>query len=444
MTIADRDASALRARIAAHLEDRQRSSRVAHGGSPRATGNAGRAARLAAWFDARLEVCEGGTAIVVERSVPLSEEDVRALAALPEATYLDTETTGLSTGAGTVPFLAGLGVLAGSRLVVRQLVLPDYPDERALLRRLVSELETKERLVTYNGRGFDVPLLVSRLTVHGFFAEQAALPARHDDLLPVARRLWRRVLGGARLAEIEASVLGVRRIGDCPGSEAPLRYFAYLRDGSPQLLTAVLDHNLQDIVSLARLEAHVVRLRGGGWRSAYPLDHRGMALDRIRDGDRETAMAIIQHAIGTATRHEAHDLRRMASRMLLATHDASAAEKLWREGTQDGSVDAAMAWIEVARIRERYRGDLRGALEAVTSAVRTLDLAFALGRGGSLAEIGRARLVAERRLRRLRSWVAARERPRQRAGGHGRRRHAHERAPSVTSGLPRDTPPVIG
>jgi hypothetical protein len=433
MTAADgAEAADLRARIAAHREDRLRASGSPRRGAARPPAGADRAARLAAWFDARLEVCDNGTAIIVERSVPLGEEDAASLAALPPAAYLDTETTGLSTGAGTVPFLAGLGIVSGDTLVVRQLVLPDYPDERALLRRLVAELGARDRIVTYNGRGFDMPLLASRLTVHGLFAEQATLPERHDDLLPIARRLWRRVLGGARLAEIESAVLGVRRTSDCPGSEAPLRYFSYLRDGSPQPLAAVLDHNLQDIASLARLEAHIARLRSGGWRTAWPLDHRGMAVDRARDGDAEAAMAIVQHALASADRREAHELRRIAARMLLAAHDIPAAEALWHTGTCGGSVDAAIAWIEVARIRERYRGDLHGALEAVTAAVRTLDLAFALGRGGSLPEIGRARLVADRRLRRLRSWVTARERTATRSrGAHRRLRGRGPDAPSA-------------
>jgi hypothetical protein len=39
-----------------------------------------------------------------------------------------------------------------------------------------------------------------------------------------------------------------------------------------------------------------------------------------------------------------------------------------------------------------------------------LDLALALGRGGSIEHIGRARLLVERRRRRLTSWVAAAER----------------------------------
>ena len=370
----------------------------------------GRADALARWFGARLELTDGGATVVVERRVPLPYAEAKVLAGLPPTAYLDTETTGLSSGTGTVPFLAGVGVVVGDVMILRQLLLPDYPHERALLRRLCEELASCPRMVTYNGRGFDLPLLASRLTVHGFFAEQAALPARHDDLLPVARRLWRRIVGGARLAEIEYAVLGVRRGLDCPSAEVPARYFGFLRDGSPEPLAAVLDHNLQDIVSLARLDATVLLLRAGAWRTAWPLDHGGLALELLRVGDMESAGQVLQHALTRVERSESHRLRRMAARLLVAAGDVDQAESVWREGTRAGSLEAAWSWIEVARIRERQRGDLRGALDAARAADRVLDLAFALGRGGGLHEIGRARLVVARRLRRLRRWVAAAER----------------------------------
>ncbi|HUF05900.1 MAG TPA: ribonuclease H-like domain-containing protein [Candidatus Binatia bacterium] len=370
-----------------------------------------RLAVLARWFDARTEIVAGGAALVVERSVAVPLDVAGLLASLPAAAYFDTETTGLSTGAGTVIFMAGVARVEGATIAVRQYLLPDYPCEPALLRALAADLAASPRLVTYNGRAFDVPMLAARLTVHGLFREQAALPATHDDLLPDARRLFRRPLGGARLADVERGVLGVRRTSDCPGSEVPGRYFAYLRGGSPELLAAVLDHNFQDVVSLALLEAELCRLRGGGWRAATILDARGMALELLRAGAVDDALELVETAqAASSDPAEANALRRVASRLLLALGQVERAEQLWTVGTRRASIDAAAAWIEVARIRERHRGDLRGAMEAAASASRVLDIAFALGRGGSIAEVGRTRLGVERRLRRLRRWVEAAER----------------------------------
>jgi uncharacterized protein len=374
-----------------------------------------RAQRLARWFDARCDVTPDGLALIVERRVPAPPGMGDALSSLPAGAYFDTETTGLSTGAGTVIFLAGVARVLNGRIEVRQFLLPDYPHEPALLRALAADLAGSPRLVTYNGRGFDLPMLAARMTFHGLFREQASLPDRHDDLLPDARRLFRRPLGGARLADVESGILGVRRISDCPGSEVPLRYFGYLRGGSPDILAEVLDHNFQDVVSLAMLEAELCRLRAGGWREAPVLDPRGMALELLRSGAIDDALELVERAQATtADPAEANALRRVASRLLIAVGEIGRAEALWTLGTRRASVDAATAWLEVARIRERHRGDLRGAMEAAAAASRVLDIAFALGRGGSITDVGRTRVVVERRLRRLRRWVAAAERRAQR------------------------------
>src|SRR4026209_819503 len=173
------------------LADRLAEMRAERGSpaAPRPPGPsaANRAEILARWFGARLQVAPDGAAVVVERRVALAPATVAILVGLPPACYFDTETTGLSTGAGTVVFLAGLGHLEGDHLVVRQLLLPDYPHEAPRLRKVAGALAGLPRVVTYNGRGFDLPLLATRLTFHRLFREMAALPQRHDDLLPVAR-----------------------------------------------------------------------------------------------------------------------------------------------------------------------------------------------------------------------------------------------------------------
>jgi hypothetical protein len=379
------------------------------------------AARLRAWGGVRLEAAHGGRLALVERRIPLPPEVAALLAGIAETRYFDTESTGLSTGAGTVIILAAVGRLDDGAIVVRQALLPDYPDEPALLRTVMGWLVGADRIVTYNGRGFDLPLLSTRMSIHGLGRELPGIPARHDDLLPVARRLWRRILGGARLADVERGVLAVQRRGDCPSSEVPQRWFAYLAGASPDLLAAVIDHNAQDVASLALLDAELVRLRTGGWRGGAMVDHRGLALELLRDGADDEALELLEGVLAGGFEHsltgeEPLRLRRLAARILVSRDRTDRAEDLWREAARSGTVEAALAWIEVARIRERHARDLRGALEATRAASRVLDLALALGRGGSMENIGRARLLVERRRRRLTQWVAAADRRELRAG----------------------------
>ena len=294
------------------------------------------------------------------------------------------------------------------RFVIRQYLLPDYPHEPALLECVASSFTDSDRLVTYNGRCFDVPLYVSRLTIHGLHASLASIPAQHDDLLPIARRLWARVLGSARLVSIESGVLGVQRASDCASAEVPSRYLAFLRDGCPAPLRSVVDHNAHDVLSLALLDAELARLRNGAWRTARTLDARGMALELLRLGQQAHALELLERAIGEAADPgEGLLLRRLASRFLLARGDPGRAEAIWRAATGRASIEAALAWHEVARIRERHARDVPGALAAAQAASRVLDITLALGRGGGLAAIGRTRVLVEGRVRRLARRAAA-------------------------------------
>ena len=353
----------------------------------------------------------GGHVVICRRALELPPATLHALDGLPRTVYFDTETTGLSTGAGTVIFLAGLARREGANLVVTQYLLPDYPHEHALLAVVVEGLMASDRLVSYNGRSFDIPILLSRLALHQRAIADAVRRVPHDDLLSPARRLWRRRLGSARLAAVELGVLGIRRTSDCPSAEVPGRYLSYVRGASPSVLSAVLDHNAQDVVSLALLDARIVELTDGAWRTAPEVDPRGMALELLRRGRRDEAVELLDRAAAEAVDElGALPVRRLAARLLVAAGDPDRAEQLWRSATRRASVAAATAWIEIAAVRERHRRDLRGALDAATAAARVLDLALALGRGGTISEIGRARLRVDARLRRLRGRVRASER----------------------------------
>lgn len=169
---------------------------------------------------------------------------------------LDTETTGLATAAGTVAFLIGLGWWEGDAFRQVQLLLPDHADEPALLALLAEHIPADAWLVTYNGRGFDWPLLVARYRL----ARRAAPDhAGHLDLLPLVRRVFRHRMADARLRSVESTLLGLERIGDVDGWQIPGRYLDFLRGGPADPLVEVVRHNDQDVRSLARLIRHVER-----------------------------------------------------------------------------------------------------------------------------------------------------------------------------------------
>src|SRR5918992_4842624 len=98
-----------------------------------------RADALAAELGGSVLRHERGAVVVVDsaRQLPLAAERLDSLPWPVDPGQplicLDTETTGLGTGAGTLAFLVGIGIWDGDRFRVRQLLLPDQPDEPALL-----------------------------------------------------------------------------------------------------------------------------------------------------------------------------------------------------------------------------------------------------------------------------------------------------------------------
>ena len=172
--------------------------------------------------------------------------------------FLDTETTGLSGGAGTVAFLVGVGFVEGESFAVEQYLMRDYGDEPELLDQLARRMQDFDAVCTFNGRNFDLPLLQTRFTMCRMRDRWREL--EQLDLLYPARRTWKKRIGSCRLANLEAQILGQPRESDLPGSEAPQRFFDYLRTGDFSLLDEVVDHNRQDIVTLGTLLAHLCGL----------------------------------------------------------------------------------------------------------------------------------------------------------------------------------------
>jgi uncharacterized protein YprB with RNaseH-like and TPR domain len=163
--------------------------------------------------------------------------------------FFDTETTGLSGGAGNSIFLMGMAWIEGGDLTVEQLFLRDFPGEVEFLSLLAERLRRHRVFVSYNGRAFDAHVLRTRFLLNRMSFELE----RQTDLLYWSRRLWRRVLPDCSLATIEREVLGIRRELDVAGFEVPGIYLEYLRSGLPGRLEAVLEHNLQDVRTLAEL-----------------------------------------------------------------------------------------------------------------------------------------------------------------------------------------------
>ena len=275
-------------------------------GPPIATPSAELAERLAAATDGEVVVTPEGIIVRCEvpaRSIPV---DRRRLATLPgqpppqaPLVCLDTETTGLATAAGTVAFLIGLGWWEGDRFRQVQLLLPDHAHERALLTALAATIAPTAWLVTYNGRGFDWPLLVARYRLARRSAPLACRAPRPsaDRSAPVPPPDGRRQAADGRGAAPRAPPgRRRRRLGD----PRPLPAIPAQRLGDE--LVEVVRHNDQDVRSLARLLVHLeVQLGDPDRRAeAAPGDLAGLARAFAREHRLGEALACLDDAADAA------------------------------------------------------------------------------------------------------------------------------------------------
>lgn len=173
--------------------------------------------------------------------------------------FIDTETTGLAGGTGTLAFLIGVGVWDAEALDLHLIFMRDPEDEFAALHYLETILTEASSLVTFNGRAFDVPILETRFVLNRIPPSCLTLP--HLDLLPLARQLWRDHLTSRRLVVLEEELLDVvRSEEDLPSSLIPYLYRQYLETGDPTEMARVFYHNRIDVLSLATLLWHSLRI----------------------------------------------------------------------------------------------------------------------------------------------------------------------------------------
>jgi uncharacterized protein YprB with RNaseH-like and TPR domain len=278
------------------------------------------------------------------------------------ALYLDTETTGLGPGAGTVAFLIGLAWFEdaspgqGASLVVEQLLVRRLGEEGPILARVAERIARASMLVTFNGKSFDLPVLRTR-----FVMGRMSLPPEppHFDLLHVARRLHKARGVGATLGAVEREVLGFVRENDVPSGEVSACYLHFLRTGDPRALMGVVEHNAWDVVSMAALVGLYGEPLEGSMLEAGDLV--GVARTLKRAGDPALAYAVAEEAIGRGAGHAG---TRVRAEIAKARGDKARA-LLDFEDLCRASVDDEGVRLELAKLYEHHAKDAARALALV-------------------------------------------------------------------------------
>jgi uncharacterized protein YprB with RNaseH-like and TPR domain len=344
---------------------------------------------------------------------PLDLEALRLVAPGAPATvadpqqwlFLDTETTGIVGGTGTVAFLVGIAWWDAGGLEVEQFFLREHSEEHSLLTALAERLAERRVLVTFNGKTFDWPLLETRYRMTRSI--RVPEPRAHLDFLHPSRNLWRLRLGSVRLPELERHVLGWNRGADVMSEYIPQIYFDYLRGGSPDPLVPIFLHNQMDLRGLAGLAARVMQVLSDPEKhgcDAFEL--YGASRICERRGESKRARKLYERTIAQDAA-ESDELPEQASRVarralaLMAKRegDHSTAIAHW-EGLLGASREGIEAYEQLAIYHERHARQPQRAAEIAREALAELRRAH---RAGLIAQHvhTRARERFERRLARL-------------------------------------------
>ena len=277
--------------------------------------------------------------------------------------YLDTETTGLAGGTGTIPFLIGLAWFEDESLYVEQLLLKAPGEEAPMLARLAERIEQASGVVTYNGKSYDWPLLRNRFVMNRV---PVNVPAAHLDLLHCARRVFKRRLGQVRLVNMEEQVLGMRRERDVDGSEIPDLFWEYVRGADGSTLAPVIEHNANDVIALAAIMGTLAQRYDTLAPEHEPADQLGVASVAARAADHERAARYAEAAAdGGGPSDVTADALWLAAELARKRDDDDARRELLHRGLEAAAGDdirAARFHLALAKVYEHRMRDFESAL----------------------------------------------------------------------------------
>jgi len=184
--------------------------------------------------------------------------------------FVDTETTGLSGGSGTVAFMIGLGFIKNGLFHVYQYFISRLSHEEGMLELIRDLLNNFHTLVTFNGKIYDIPLLNTRFVMNHLPPLDPETP--HADLLHHSRNLWKFSQENCKLTSLERDKLGYIRDEDIPGEMIPGVYFEYMRLNRVDLLAKVFIHNRWDIITMLAILIRILESHERVQAEENPLD----------------------------------------------------------------------------------------------------------------------------------------------------------------------------
>ncbi len=306
--------------------------------------------------------------------------------------FIDTETTGLAGGTGTIPFMIGIGWWEkasgkGWKFIVRQYLIGDFGDEEAMLLDLEKDLSRFKFFCTYNGRSFDIPLLKTRAVLHRIRPSLFNLP--NLDLLYFTRRMWSKCLDSCRLGSIEEHVLGIERGPDIDSALIPELFFQLARTGECPLMERILNHNAQDLVSLGSLLYTLTDIAVNLYDSSYiqsSSEYVAVARWLEKEKDDERSQHAWQQALQQLPQNEKFEASLSLSRVHKKRKQWDKAVEIWKQYSVGQKKENYYCAEELAKYFEHVEKNYEEALSIVHQTRKSIELRLELNSYTSVSE----------------------------------------------------------
>jgi len=287
---------------------------------------------------------------------------------LEQYLFIDTETTGLSGGAGTYVFLAGAAKYETDGIHFAQFFLQDPANESCQLAALEKFCANAKVVVSYNGKSFDLPRIKNRYLFHGWPPPFQNI--FHIDLLHIVRRLWKTQLPTCSLGDIEHHLLGIQREShDIPGWQVSEKFFEYLQNNDPEPIKSVFYHNEVDVISLITLLSYITDRLANPLSAQYSNREDLVPVGRYLyySGKIDNAIEVLSTALKNKTL--SNESKRAGLLSLASIYkkndDISSAVPLWEKCA---SLDDIQSKVELAMYFEHKKNDLQEAIHWTLSA----------------------------------------------------------------------------
>jgi uncharacterized protein len=297
----------------------------------------------------------------------------RTVISTPNLVFIDTETTGLNGGTGTIPFLIGYGYFDKDGITTKQLFLENPMNEMAQLLEFSRELQNFEATVTFNGKSFDLPLIKSRFLMNRM--ENPLETFSHVDLLHISRKIWKKRLLNRSLKEIESRIINFSRSqDDVPGWLIPQIYFDFLKSGEGSQIKNVAYHNEIDVVSMAVLyqKIQTILLETQALEALDPLDVYSIAKMYFQVGDFERSIMLLEKCLqfNVLSLELQCEILLLMSDIYKKTSQHEKALSNWLICAESGS---AQACVEIAKYCEHKVDNVQDAIRYSYMALKLVE-----------------------------------------------------------------------